>query len=193
MQGIGKIIYINGPVVKAEGLVGFKVREMILVGEKELIGEIIALEDEVITIQVYEDTNGLKIGEEVRGTGNPLSITLGPGIIGNIFDGIERPLSKIYDQGYQFIPEGIGMLSLDKERLWETNIIVKSIKSGDFTLQINNGNINRKAPKVPQVPGALGRYPVPNPLAMNLEKCFIFLFKFFVIFKTKMCNQIFTH
>jgi len=60
MQGIGKIIYINGPVVKAEGLVGFKVREMILVGEKELIGEIIALEDEVITIQVYEDTNGLK-------------------------------------------------------------------------------------------------------------------------------------
>lgn len=158
MQGIGKIIYINGPVVKAEGLVGFKVREMILVGEKELIGEIIALEDEVITIQVYEDTNGLKIGEEVRGTGNPLSITLGPGIIGNIFDGIERPLSKIYDQRYQFIPEGIGMLSLDKEKLWETNIIVKMgdiLQPGTPFAQIQETTLMVHKAMIP--PGARGK------------------------------------
>ncbi len=129
MSGTGRIIYINGPVVKAEHLEGSRVREMVTVGQKKLIGEIISLEGEIGTIQVYEDTNGLKIGEEVSVTGKPLSVKLGPGIVGNIFDGIERPLSNIYESGDPFIPEGIGLFSLDKEKLWDTRIIVKE---GDF-------------------------------------------------------------
>ncbi len=91
------IIYVNGPVVKANHMEDFMVREMVLVGEKKLIGEIISLEKGLGTIQVYEETSGLRIGEEVQGTEKPLSLKLGPGIIGNIFDGIERPLSKIYE------------------------------------------------------------------------------------------------
>ncbi len=129
MPGLGHVIYINGPVVKADHLEGFQVREMVTVGNKKLIGEIISLEGEVGTIQVYEETIGLKIGEEVNGTGKPLSVKLGPGIIGQIFDGIERPLSKIYEMGNKFIPEGIGLITLDTEKLWDTKIIVKE---GDF-------------------------------------------------------------
>ena len=129
VKGTGSIIYVNGPVVKAKHLEASKVREMVVVGEKKLIGEIISLEGDVGTIQVYEDTIGLKMGEEVIGTGKPLSVKLGPGIVSHIYDGIERPLSKIYELGNQFIPEGIGLISLDKEKLWDTRIIVKE---GDF-------------------------------------------------------------
>ncbi len=82
--GTGSIIYINGPVVKAKHLEASKVREMVVVGEKKLIGEIISLEGDVGTIQVYEDTIGLKMGEEVIGTGKPLSVKLGPGIVSHI-------------------------------------------------------------------------------------------------------------
>ena len=84
----GNIIYINGPVVRADHMEGFMVREMVMVGEKKLIGEVISLENDLGTIQVYEETSGLRRGEKVYGTGTPLSLKLGPGIIGNIFDGI---------------------------------------------------------------------------------------------------------
>jgi len=143
-QGKGKVIYINGPVVKAEHMIDFKVREMVMVGEKKLIGEVISLEGEIGTIQVYEDTTGLRIAEEVYSTGKPLSLRLGPGIIGNIFDGIERPLSKIYAGGGQFIPEGIGLISLDEEKLWNTEITVKKgdlLKSGDVFAHIQETSL----------------------------------------------------
>lgn len=120
----GKIIGVNGPVIKAENMKGFKMREMVMVGNKKLIGEIIILEDDLATIQVYEETGGLKIGEAVVSTGNPLSLKLGPGILGNIFDGIERPLEKINEMSYGFIPEGIGLISLDEEKLWDVEITV---------------------------------------------------------------------
>lgn len=121
----GNIVYINGPVVKANHMEGFMVREMVLVGEKKLIGEVISLENEIGTVQVYEETTGLKLGEKMEGTGKPLSLKLGPGIIGNIFDGIERPLSKIYELGNRFIPEGIGLKSIDEEKKWDVEITVK--------------------------------------------------------------------
>jgi len=107
---------------------------MVLVGVKKLIGEVISLENEVGTVQVYEETTGLKIGEKIEGTGKPLSLKLGPGIIGNIFDGIERPLSKIYESGNRFIPEGIGLQSIDVEKKWDAEITVKpgdTLKSGE--------------------------------------------------------------
>lgn len=119
------ITYVNGPVVKANYMENFMVREMVMVGEKKLIGEIISLEKGLGTIQVYEETSGLRIGEKVQGTERPLSLKLGPGIIGNIFDGIERPLSKIYEKGFKFIPEGMGLISIDERKSWDVEIMVK--------------------------------------------------------------------
>jgi len=121
----GNIIGVNGPVIKADHMRGFKMREMVMVGAKRLIGEIIILEEDYATIQVYEETSGLKIGEFVISTGSPLSLKLGPGILGNIFDGIERPLEKINEMFYGFLPEGIGLISLDEEKLWDVFVNVK--------------------------------------------------------------------
>ena len=125
MCNIPKIIDINGPVVKADSMGIYKVRDMVLVGDKKLIGEIISIDEDVATIQVYEETQGLKVGETIESTNVPLSVTLGPGIIGNIFDGIQRPLEKIYSMTGEFIAEGIGLVSIDKEKQWDVEILVK--------------------------------------------------------------------
>ena len=154
----GNIIYINGPVVRADHMEGFMVREMVMVGEKKLIGEVISLENDLGTIQVYEETSGLRRGEKVYGTGTPLSLKLGPGIIGNIFDGIERPLSKIYDSGFKFIPEGIGLISLDEKKSWEVEILVKSgdiLKSGEVFAKIQETTMIVHRVMVP--PGIKGK------------------------------------
>lgn len=135
----GRIIGVNGPVIKAANMQGFKMREMVMVGFKKLIGEIIILEEDYATIQVYEETSGLKLGEPIVSTGNPLSLKLGPGILGGIFDGIERPLKKINEMSYGFIPEGIGLISLDEEKLWDVDIKVKlgdELKEGDVYAQV---------------------------------------------------------
>jgi V/A-type H+-transporting ATPase subunit A len=129
---IGKISYINGPVIKARNMSAFKMREMVMVGHSMLIGEIIMLDEDWATIQVYEETSGLKTGEPVISTGKPLSLKLGPGIIGNIFDGIERPLQKIDKISEGFISEGIGLISIDTESLWEVKL---NVKAGDLLCQ----------------------------------------------------------
>ncbi|MBE3090918.1 MAG: V-type ATP synthase subunit A [Candidatus Atribacteria bacterium] len=154
----GNIIYINGPVVRADHMEGFMVREMVMVGEKKLIGEVISLENDLGTIQVYEETSGLRMGEKVYGTGTPLSLKLGPGIIGNIFDGIERPLSKIYDSGFKFIPEGIGLISLDEKKSWDVEILVKLgdiLKSGEVFAKIQETTMIVHRVMVP--PGIKGK------------------------------------
>ncbi len=129
------ITMINGPVVKANEMASFKMREMVMVGHKKLIGEVIALEGSIGTIQVYEETEGLKIGEPVLATGKPLSLKLGPGLMGNMFDGIERPLHKIEEISKGFIGEGIGLISLDEEKEWRVELIVSvgdQLDSGAF-------------------------------------------------------------
>jgi V/A-type H+-transporting ATPase subunit A len=136
----------------------FMVREMVMVGEKKLIGEVISLENDLGTIQVYEETSGLRMGEKVYGTGKPLSLKLGPGIIGNIFDGIERPLSKIYDLGFKFIPEGIGLISLDEKKSWEVEILVKPgdiLKSGEVFAKVQETSMIVHRVMVP--PGIKGK------------------------------------
>lgn len=90
----GKIYGINGPVITIQGNPGYKMNEMVYVGEHRLVGEVIRLSKEKTTIQVYEETSGLKPGEEVAGAGCAISVKLAPGILNNIFDGIERPLQK---------------------------------------------------------------------------------------------------
>lgn len=141
----GRIIGVNGPVIKAEGMKGFKMREMVTVGSKKLIGEIIILEEDFATIQVYEETGGLKIGEKVISTGNPLSLKLGPGLLGSIFDGIERPLEKINEDSDGFIPEGIGLISIDEEKLWEVKV---TVNIGD---ELEGGQVYAEIQETPSI------------------------------------------
>lgn len=114
-----KSIYrINGPVVKARGDTDIAMQSVVLVGDEKLIGEVIGVDGEEITIQVYESTSGLKPGEPVLSTDKPLSVTLGPGIIGNIFDGIQRPLENLYRQTGDFMARGVDCENLDGEKKW---------------------------------------------------------------------------
>lgn len=132
IQGI--VSSINGPVVKGLNMGSFKVHEMVTVGKQKLIGEVVSIESDVATVQVYEETEGLKAGEIIYSTGTPLSVTLGPGMIGNIFDGIQRPLERIQGMSKDFIPEGIGLLSLDMEKQWDVTVTAKVgdvLKPGD--------------------------------------------------------------
>ena len=116
---------INGPVIRGTNMSDFKMREMVMVGSKKLIGEVIILDGDTGTIQVYEETEGLKLGEDIIATGKPLSVKLGPGMMGNMFDGIQRPLHQIDKINKDFIPEGIGLISIDEERLWDVRLKVK--------------------------------------------------------------------
>lgn len=112
------IVSVNGPVVEARGDGDFAMHDMVQVGNDKMIGEVIKLNNNIATIQVYEETSGLKIGEEVIGTEAPLSITLGPGIVGNVFDGIERPLAKLQEYAGNFLIKGCNVDSIDMDKKW---------------------------------------------------------------------------
>ena len=113
-----EIISINGSVIKARGEGDFAMHDMVYVGENNLIGEVIKLDKDVAIVQVYEETAGLKIGEKVFGSGEPLSIELGPGLVGNVFDGIERPLEKLQEATGYFIGRGINVSPIDEDKVW---------------------------------------------------------------------------
>jgi V/A-type H+-transporting ATPase subunit A len=121
----GIVQLINGPVVKGINMGAFKLNEMVTVGNNRLIGEVVSIDGDVATVQVYEETEGLKAGERILYTGSPLSVTLGLGMLGNIFDGIQRPLQRINSMSSDYIPEGIGLLTLDEEKRWPAQITVK--------------------------------------------------------------------
>lgn len=141
----GKIYGINGPVISIKGNLGYKMNEMVYVGEKRLVGEVIGLTKAETTIQVYEETSGLKPGEEVEGAGCAISVTLAPGILNNIFDGIERPLETIANEYGAFIPTGAQAAALDTEKLWETHIVVKA---GDI---LSAGSIIAEVPETKSI------------------------------------------
>lgn len=141
MEAVGKIHGINGPVIYVKGHTGFKMAEMVYVGKDKLVGEVIGLTREKTTIQVYEETTGLKPGEEVYSSGSSLSVTLAPGILSNIFDGIERPLNEIAKKAGAFIPRGVNVNSLDTEKLWDVHI---TVKPGDY---ITGGTIIAEVPE----------------------------------------------
>ena len=124
MEREGTISLINGPVVVAKGASSFAMGEMAEVGDLRLIGEVIRLSEDRATIQVYEDTQGLKLGEPVRGTGELLSVSLGPGLIGNIFDGIGRPLGAILEREGAFIPRGVKVPQIDPHKEWEVKLLL---------------------------------------------------------------------
>lgn len=141
----GKIYGINGPVITIQGNPGYKMNEMVYVGEHRLVGEVIRLSKEKTTIQVYEETSGLKPGEEVAGAGCAISVKLAPGILNNIFDGIERPLQKIAEKRGAFIPTGAQADALDREKLWETHI---TVQEGD---EVAVGSIIAEVPETKSI------------------------------------------
>ena len=128
MNSLGTIVSVNGPVVKARAMRAFGMREMVRVGELNLWGEIIRMEGDEALIQVFEDTQGLRIGEPIRGTGRPLSVELGPGLVGKIFDGIGRPLDVLLEEEGPMLSRGVQVPMLDRKSLWTFK---PSVKEGD--------------------------------------------------------------
>ena len=120
-----EIFGVNGPVVTVKGITDFSMMEMVYVGHERLIGEIIGVTSELTTIQCYEDTTGLRAGDPVEGSGAQMSLALGPGILDNIFDGIERPLSQIERESGAFINRGSAVFPLDAEREWDVTVTVR--------------------------------------------------------------------
>ena len=129
MHKTGTIYGINGPVIYLKGNTGFQMAEMVYVGKERLVGEVIRLTNDITTIQVFEETTGLRPGDPVEATGDAISVTLGPGILNNIFDGIERPLSEITKSSGKYISRGVSVDSLDTEKKWQTHI---TVKPGEF-------------------------------------------------------------
>ncbi len=124
----GVVIHVAGPVIEAKNLRGVEMYEVVEVGNEGLIGEVIELEEDVATIQVYEETGGLKPGEPVIRTGEPLSLELGPGLIEQIYDGIQRPLEGILEETGDFIRRGVDVPPLDEDKKWE---FVPVVEEGD--------------------------------------------------------------
>ncbi|MGN1160668.1 MAG: V-type ATP synthase subunit A, partial [Candidatus Fimenecus sp.] len=130
-----KIYGINGPVVTIKGKTDLEMMEMVYVGNSRLVGEVIGITDDATTVQVYEETGGLRPGEPVFSTGSPMCVTLGPGILTNIFDGIERPLRDIEAVSGAFIARGIDVPAVSKDKKWQVTLKVKEgdiVKGGDI-------------------------------------------------------------
>ncbi len=136
---------INGPVIQIKGETGFQMNEMVYVGKDRLVGEVISLDKEQTTIQVYEDTEGLMPGEPVEPTGAPIAVTLAPGILNNIFDGIERPLEKIAETGGAFITKGVSVDRLDTQKKWTAHM---TVKEGD---PVEGGTIIAEVQETPAI------------------------------------------
>ncbi len=171
----GKIIKIAGPVITANGMRGTQMYEMVKVGANKLIGEIIELEGDTATIQVYEETAGMKPGEIVESTGGPLSVELGPGIIGSIFDGIQRPLKTIKDLAGDYIERGIDVPALPKDKKWKFSPTVKindELKGGDVIGEVQETSTVKQLIMIsPNLSGTLksivseGEYTVDEDIA----------------------------
>lgn len=143
MENNNVIFGINGPVVTVKKADSFEMMEMVYVGNQRLVGEVIGITDKFTTIQVYEETTGLKPGDPIEGTGAPMNVLLGPGIIDNIFDGIERPLKAIEEQSGAFISRGASVSALDETRSWSVTL---KVKEGDL---LCGGQIYATLPETP--------------------------------------------
>ncbi|MEM2315948.1 MAG: V-type ATP synthase subunit A, partial [Candidatus Nezhaarchaeales archaeon] len=145
MPSTGRIVRIAGPVVVAKGMKGSQMFELVNVGELNLIGEIIRLQEDLATIQVYEETSGLRPGEKVVGTGQLLSVELGPGILSQIYDGIQRPLEIIKENTGDFIARGVSAPALPRDKKWS---FTPKLKAGS---KVTGGDILGVVPETPLV------------------------------------------
>ncbi len=171
-----QVYSVNGPVVKARGGSGLALQDMAFVGVSRLIGEVVAVSRQEVTIQVYEPTTGVAPGQPVAPADGPLSIQLGPGLLGGIFDGIARPLRAIEKAGGAFIPAGLDLPSLDGEKKWPVKILVNPgdrVEGGAVFAQCDElGAITHKAMVPPNLSGEImeaapnGNYTVNQPVAL---------------------------
>lgn len=174
MHKTAKISGINGPVVYLKGNTGFKMSEMVYVGKEKLVGEVISLDKERTTVQVYEETSGLTVGEQVEASGEAVSVTLAPGILNNIFDGIERPLERIAENSGMYITRGIAVDALDMEKRWQTHMTVAVgdvLHGGDIIAEVpETKSIVHKCMVPPNMEGTVvsvvpdGEYTIVEPL-----------------------------
>lgn len=148
----GKIIKVSGPLVVAEGLENARMNDVVRVGSKKLIGEIIELKEEKASIQVYEETSGVGTGEPVVTTGEPLSVLLGPGLISGIFDGIQRPLDIIQKKSGNYIERGIEIVALDLKKKWAFKATAKKgdkVQAGDIVGYVQETEVVKHQIMVP--------------------------------------------
>lgn len=153
----GKIVKVSGPLVVAEGLPGVKMYEVMRVGTPGLIGEVLELKENRVSIQVYEETAGLGPGEPVVSTGGPLSVELAPGLISSIYDGIQRPLDKIREKAGDYITRGLYIPGIDREKRWKFKPLVKKgdkVISGDIIGEVQETTLVTHKIMVP--PGVEG-------------------------------------
>jgi len=149
----GKIVKVAGPVVTAKGMTGSRMYDVVRVGELNLIGEIVELHGDLASIQVYEETGGMGPGEKVVDTQAPLSVELGPGLIENIYDGIQRPLSLFYDREGAFMSRGTAIPGLDREKKWHFKPSVENgtkVSEGDIIGQVKETTLVTQKIMVPQ-------------------------------------------
>ncbi len=159
------LIYgINGPVVTIKGKTDLSMMEMVYVGDAHLAGEVIGIESDKTTIQVYEETDGLCPGEKVYSTGSQMCVTLGPGIISNIFDGIERPLPALEKMSGCFIGKGISTSVLDEEKQWDVHI---TAKEGDF---LSGGEIYAETQETPVIKHKIMLSPLLSGKIVSVKK-----------------------
>ncbi len=146
-QKKGEIIKVSGPLVVAKGMDGSSIYEVVKVSNLGLLGEIIEIRDDIASIQVYEETSGIGPGEPVERTGSQLSVELGPGIMGGIYDGIQRPLKDLFEKSGNFITRGINVPALDEDKKWKFKPTVKEgdkVKPGDIIGEVQEMSIIHK-------------------------------------------------
>lgn len=157
MSNSGKIVKVAGPLVVSENMSGSKMFDVVYVSDKKLMGEIIELKGDLASIQVYEETGGIGVGEPVYPSGEPLTVELGPGIIQSIYDGIQRPLNEIYENTGDFIARGVSAAALNRKRKWKFEPMIKKsdmVSGGDFLGFVNETEIIKHYIMVP--PGISG-------------------------------------
>jgi V/A-type H+/Na+-transporting ATPase subunit A len=153
MSNLGKIVKVTGPLVVAENMYGCKMYDIVHVSDKRLMGEIIELNEDLASIQVYEETEGIGVGEPVYPGGEPLAVELGPGVIESIYDGIQRPLDEIYRKTGDYIARGVTAVALDRERKWKFEPMAKQgdkVSHGDFLGYVNETEIVKHYIMVPE-------------------------------------------
>ena len=180
MAKTGIIYGINGPVIYLKGNTGFEMSEMVYVGEERLVGEVIRLTKDTTTIQCFEETTGLKPGETVEATGDAVSVLLGPGILHNIFDGIERPLGEIALRSGKYISRGVSVDSLDTAKKWKTHMVIREgemVSGGTIIAEVpETATITHKSMVPPTLSGRIvsvvpdGEYTIKDTVAVLEQK-----------------------
>lgn len=199
MEAKGRLARISGPVVVAKGLANAKLYDVVRVGEEKLVGEIIKIVGDSCIVQVYEDTSGLKPGEPVISTGEPLSVELGPGILRSFYDGIQRPLQKIEEKAGVFITRGINVAPIDHKKEWEFAATQKkggNVEVGDILGEVQETEII-KHKIMATVSGKLtelksGKYTLDDQIGTiesRGKKIPVYLYHRWVVRKPRPCKE----